>query len=283
MRGNALAAMEHFDRAGGEARPQHLAQEPVRHRVVMLLDLDVIVEAGTAFLPFAERVGLGRQRLQGGSLELLKQRPSARAEMARHAVIESGDLDGDRRIQGSQREEAVVPELGDDPARRHLYGDFDLGLVARLVGSGRHHGCVIVGRHLAVGAVHRRLVEAGFGNPGLQVVRDDHRRYAAEKPEGARVRTDPVGKPLAPGGLGKGVTGGAERGDEQLRGKHLAARPVDHFQRRAGVIDEQPLAGDMALPHRRRQATFPRPIQLTEAAIAVAARIRGAVLLPDQL
>ena len=47
----------------------------------------------------------------------------------------------------------------------------------------------------------------------------------------------------APGGLGIGVIRGAERGDEQLCGQHLAARPVDHFQRRAGVIDKQPLAG----------------------------------------
>jgi integrase len=39
----------------------------------------------------------------------------------------------------------------------------------------------------------------------------------------------------------------------------------------------------MRLPHRRRQAAFPGPIQLTEAAIAVAVRMHGAVLLPEQL
>jgi hypothetical protein len=44
MCGNALAAVENFDRARGDARPNLLAQQLVRRRVVMLLDLDVVVE-----------------------------------------------------------------------------------------------------------------------------------------------------------------------------------------------------------------------------------------------
>jgi hypothetical protein len=53
-------------------------------------------------------------------------------------------------------------------------------------------------------------------------------------------------------GVGICVTRRAESGDEQLRCPHLAGRAVDHVQRRAGVIDEQPLAGDVVLPHGRR-------------------------------
>ena len=61
MGGNALAAVEDFDRARGDARPNLLAQQLVRHRVVVLLDLDVIVEPDPAFLPFGKDVRLGRQ------------------------------------------------------------------------------------------------------------------------------------------------------------------------------------------------------------------------------
>ena len=44
MGGDAIAAMEQLDRARRDPRPQRLAQQRMRHRVVMLLDLDVIIE-----------------------------------------------------------------------------------------------------------------------------------------------------------------------------------------------------------------------------------------------
>src|SRR6185312_5112322 len=56
---NALAAVEDFDRARSDTRPDRLAQQLVRHRVVVLLDLDVVVEADPAFLPFGKNIGLG--------------------------------------------------------------------------------------------------------------------------------------------------------------------------------------------------------------------------------
>jgi hypothetical protein len=57
MRSNALAAVEDFDRARRDARPNLLAQQLVRHRVLMLVDLDVVVEPGPAFLPLAKVSG----------------------------------------------------------------------------------------------------------------------------------------------------------------------------------------------------------------------------------
>jgi hypothetical protein len=44
------------------------------------------------------------------------------------AGVERSGLDGDRRIQLGEREELPLSELGDDPARRHLHADLDLGL-----------------------------------------------------------------------------------------------------------------------------------------------------------
>ena len=131
MRGNALAAVEDLDRARRDARPDLLAQQLVRHRVVVLLDLDVVVEPDPAFLPFGKDVGLGRQRLERRPFQLLEQRATARAEMARHAVVDLRDQLGDGRVQCREREELAVAQLGDDEASRDLNRNFDLGLVTR--------------------------------------------------------------------------------------------------------------------------------------------------------
>ena len=205
MCGNPLAAVENFDRARCDASPHLLAQEVMRRRVVVLVDLDVVVEPDPAFFPFGKDVGLGRQRLEHRALQLLKERSSARPEMPGHAVIELRDQLGDGDVQLHQREETPIAQLRDDEARRHLNGHFDLRLVARLVRPRRHDGGVVVGRHLGVAAVDRRFEEAGLGDARLQIIGHHHRRDAADEGEGARVRADPVGQALRPRGLGIGV------------------------------------------------------------------------------
>src|SRR4051794_38166169 len=73
MRSNALAVVEDFDRARGDARPNFLTQQLVRDRVVVLVDFDVIIETDPALLPFGKDVWLNRQRLERGALPLLEQ------------------------------------------------------------------------------------------------------------------------------------------------------------------------------------------------------------------
>ena len=43
MCGNALAAVEDLDRARGDARPHLLAQQLMRHGVIVLVDIDVAI------------------------------------------------------------------------------------------------------------------------------------------------------------------------------------------------------------------------------------------------
>ena len=88
MRRHALAMLEYLDRTPGDARPQLLAQQRVGHGVVMLVDLDVIVEADPALLPCGILVWFGRQGFEGRTVKLVKQGPPACAEMTRHAAIE---------------------------------------------------------------------------------------------------------------------------------------------------------------------------------------------------
>ena len=63
MAGDPLAAMEDLDRGGGDPRLDLLADQLVRHAVVVLGNLDMVVEVDPAALPFGVFVGFGRQDL----------------------------------------------------------------------------------------------------------------------------------------------------------------------------------------------------------------------------
>ena len=230
-------------------------------------DLDVVVEPDPAFLPFGKDVGLSRQRFERRPLQILEQRAPARAEMARCASVDLGHQLGDGGVQCRRAEELPVAQLRPMTKRvDDLHRHFHLGLVAGPIRPRRHNGGVVVGRHLGVGAVDRRLVEAGLGDARAQIVGHHHRRSPADEGKGTRMRADPVGQALRPGGLGVGVARRAERSDEQLHRPRQAGRCVDHLERRAGVIDEQALAGDVALPHGRRQPHLPGAVELAETA-----------------
>ena len=74
----------------------------------------------------------------------------------------------------------------------------------------------------------------------------------------------------------------AEHGDKDLRLADFAGQPVDDDRNSiAGVIDEQPLAGRVRLPHRRRQLRFKAAIELAKPRIAVTAGIGGDIFIPD--
>jgi hypothetical protein len=71
---------------------------------------------------------------------------------------------------------------------------------------------------------------------------------AAEKANSGRA--SPASRQfLRPGGLGEGVAGRAEDGDEDLGLADFAGLPVDDWHGLAGVIDEQLFAGTVFLAH----------------------------------
>ena len=111
MRGDPLAAVEDFDGARCDARPNLLAQQLVRHRVIVLVDLDVVIEPDPALLPFGKDIGFGRQRLEGRALQLLEQHAAGGAEMPRHAIVDLHHQLGDGRVQGRDREELPVAAI----------------------------------------------------------------------------------------------------------------------------------------------------------------------------
>ncbi len=92
---------------------------------------------------------------------------------------------------------------------------------------------------------------------------------------------DPVGERLRPARPRKGEARRAQNRDENLRHADLAGEPVDDdWNAAAGIIDEQPLAGGVRLPHRHRQRLLEGAIQLAKARVAVTAGVLGDVFVP---
>ena len=139
-----------------------------------------------------------------------------------------------------------------------------------------------MGGEVLVGRIEPRLVPVGVQHADLGVVRYNLARHAANEAQRSDVRANPVRQGLCRGRLGVGVAGGAQHRDEDLRRPHLPGRPINHVDRLSGIVDKQPLAGRMDLPHRRRQSAFPIPIELAEPGVAVGLRVLGAAFLPEQ-
>src|SRR5712692_1925462 len=75
------------------------------------------------------------------------------------------------------------------------------------------------------------------------------------------MRADPIRQLLAPRRLGVRKARRAQGGDEYLDRDDLAGTGVDYLGGAPGEIDEELLAGDMDLAHRRLQSAGPAPVQ----------------------
>ncbi|OSN64552.1 hypothetical protein BV351_05600 [Pseudomonas syringae pv. actinidiae] len=96
------------------------------------------------------------------------------------------------------------------------------------------------------------------------------------------MRAQPVGQFLRPGGLGKGVAGGTEDGDEDLSLTDLARAPVDDWGGLTGVIDEELFAGTVFLAHDHIDLGGPEAVVLAEPAVLEALRVSESIFLPEQ-
>ena len=277
-----FALVEDLDAAIGDACPELLLGQRVGHRVIGLGDHDVVVEAGAALFPFGVFEGHGGQRLEGGPVDPLEQLAARSAQMAGDPAVQILQQFGDGLVQLGQREEAAVAQTGQDPALDDLDGDLHLGLVARLSRPRRHDGGAVVGRHVGIGPVDLGIVKAGPDDAGLEVIRYHLSRHAAEIGKGAGMGADPVGQALGPGRLGVAHARRSQGGDEDLDLADLAGQGIDHLGRGAGVIDEQLLAGNMGLAHGGIELALPGPVEVAEAAVAVALAMDRAVFLPQE-
>lgn len=68
MRGEPLALVEEFDRLGADARFELLFDQRIRHRVVVPLDLDMVVDVHADQFPLGILIGGGWQGPAGRAI-----------------------------------------------------------------------------------------------------------------------------------------------------------------------------------------------------------------------
>ncbi|MNL09405.1 hypothetical protein D3C87_1301650 [compost metagenome] len=197
-------------------------------------------------------------------------------------MIEAFEKPANCRVQFSEREELAVTQRRQDPAFDHLHADFDLGFVLGFARASGQHGHAIVLGQVTITGVDVGLVAMRLGDAAAQIIGHQDLRCAAEKGKTAGVRAQPVGQFLRPGGLGKGVAGRAENGDEDLRLADLAGSPINDRHGLAGIIDKQLFAGTMFLTHDHVDLGGPEAVVLAEPAVLEALRMGESVLLPEQ-
>jgi hypothetical protein len=136
--------------------------------------------------------------------------------------------------------------------------------------------------HLGVGAVDLGIVETGLDDGGFGIVRHQQMRNTANRLQGADMGIDPVRKRLGPARMREREARRAQHRDKDLRIPDFAGQPVDHDRHAiTRIINEQPFAGGVGLPHRRRQLRFKAAIKFAKPRIAVTARVRGDIFIPD--
>ena len=104
MSSNALAAMEDLDGVGRVAHVDLFARVAIRHRVIVLVKLDVIVRPDTCDLPLRVLIGL------------LGQGPECRTiDFVEDATAGAGQFLEGPVVHIAQAEEALVAQAGEDP------------------------------------------------------------------------------------------------------------------------------------------------------------------------
>ncbi|RXH38650.1 hypothetical protein XH99_00795 [Bradyrhizobium nanningense] len=280
MRGDPLALVEDLYGASGEPDLDLGAHKAMRDAVVMLLHLDVVIEADAADPPLREHIRAHGQALERRPVDLFEEPAARHAEPPdRPLLVEPGEQLANRRVDLGEAVEDAMAEATEEPALDDEDGLLD---VARLARPRRQDGSAVMRRHLRIGTIDLRVVQARLDDRDLGVVGHQQRRDAADRREGANTGADPVGEPLRPRRPRVGEARCTEHGDEDLRRSAITGQAVDqHRHAIAGIVDRQLVASHMGLAHRHRQTALPGAVELTEARVPVSAGLGGDIFLPQ--
>jgi hypothetical protein len=282
MAGDTLVIVEYLDHPMGEPHLDGAADQPVRHGIEGLVDLDMIVGMDLRRFPLGIFEGCLRQRLERRPFDLFEQFASAFADMAHWPVVQFLEQFGDRRVEFGQREEGPVPEPRQDPSLDDQHRALDLGLVARLSAAGwQDGGVVMLGKRLE-GRVQRWLEPQCRGDTGLQVIAHDRLGDAAEEGERPSLTLDPVRQLLAQAGKGEGQVGGGQNRNKDLRRMNDAGHRIDHRHRLPGIVGLHHRTRLVALAEGRAGPLLEGRIFVAEPGEAVAVGMGDPVFLPQK-
>lgn len=156
--GDALTAPEHFDRRARHAHV-HLGQRMLaRHRVVVAIDIDVVVDDDPRHLPFCVLVVVLGQRPHGRLVHLCEGAGVTAGQLLEGTLVQVGQQRAQRPVKFVQTKEALVAQPRQHPARDHQHAVLHLGLVPRPASTCRQHRHAIVLGQVLVSGVDVRLV-----------------------------------------------------------------------------------------------------------------------------
>src|SRR5262249_32947669 len=185
-----LTLDENLDGACGEAHLDFGAGEAVGNAVVVIVDVDMIVDADARRAPSGEHVRPDRQGLDRRPIEFFQELPARHAEPAdRSLLVEPPQQVADRDIELGEAMEHTIAQTTEEPALDDQHAGFDLRLVARAPWSCRQHGSAVMGCHLGISPVDLRLVETRLDDSDLGVVWNDEAWHTIDRRKGPRVRT----------------------------------------------------------------------------------------------
>ena len=233
----------------------------MRHRVVVAIDFDVVVDVDLGVLPLAVDEAPVRQGLEHRTVEALEHFLAARTVDPHGPPIQVLQQFGNALVERRQGEMSLVAQARDNPSLHHTYGVFGFRLVLRMLRSRRQYHRAVVSGPLFVRALDRRFVPAWNAHAGAKLVADECLRRPTEVPHRVRVARDPIGTTLGPGRFCVGVIRGAQHRHEQLDlgalaepsqclgaplpaipwphppGENAAARPHEPGDRHPAILD----------------------------------------------
>ena len=134
---HALLAGEGLHRRAADAQLDLGAHQPVRHAVVVAVELDVVVDVHARALEAHDGHAARRQRPQRRLIQPPEGLAAAAGQLLERARVQVGDELADRRVELGQAEEAAVAQAREDPSFDHEHRALDLRLVPRMRGPGR--------------------------------------------------------------------------------------------------------------------------------------------------
>ena len=282
MGSHPIPLVQAFDGGGGGADIQLLSHQAMGDAVEMVVHLDMVIDMDPGFAPMGKLVGGLGQRPHRRPVELFETTAATAGEFAEGTVIEQLQALPDGGVGLRQAEEGALTKPGQNETLGDQHAPFDLGLVLGTANAGGDNGGAVMVGEFGIAGIEVRLIAAGLGDSGAQVVRDHAMGNGAKITEGPDMGTDPVGQTLSPGRLGVGQVAVAHDPDEDLGFPDLPRRGVHDGQGHPAVVDEKLVAGAVLLAHGTIQLLAPLPIEFAELAVLVPGGFAFLVLLPEQ-
>lgn len=160
---------------------------------------DVIIRPQQELTPdLEEGERLRLERAQRRTIQLFEQGGARLSRGAPQRLgVQAGEQSGQQDVHLTERHRRSIRERQPQQALNQLHADLHLGLVGGTVGPGRTGDrSVMIAEGLERRIDYRRLTALMGYDRGLEVVRDDHLRDAAEEAQRLFVRPDPVCRAL---------------------------------------------------------------------------------------